>query len=416
MLASQPGTTFNENNETHDAAFWRDRLEVGYEDVLELHARGDFLVSWITALGPRYRALLLVHLGLSPELSAKDARDAILERRSELLLPVLVDAATSRKRTVALLDIARGALDKEELARCASPAGEMDRRALAWMLYLQDRANLELVFHRDRVERYGFERRVLREPISLPNGLTLAAFLTVANVQALLDRYETEARTDRKSACAAVLRIGDRHVIFVKREQSRTFLSKGIVNTFGFRREWIVLDFAADLARVRVASTSSAAPLALADAIAGAALGVAVDYIPEIVPTPADAVDTFLAKATRDPAQLTLVEIAVRRAPLAGAPNVTIGLPDDESVTDAARQLSLWSGTTFATARNLASLKLRMFEKRIRLTLSPHGADHVVVRYADHMLSSRERELFEENMRVAHGIHVLPREVVRHAA
>jgi hypothetical protein len=189
-----------------------------------------------------------------------------------------------------------------------------------------------------------------------------------------------------------------------------------MLNTFGFRREWIVLDFEETLRRVRIASTSTTAPIALADAIASATLGVRVAYTTEIVPTPADAIDAFLAKATSSPEELTLVELAVRRAPLAGAPNVTIGLPDDEPVTLAARQLSMWSGTPFANARNIASMKLKMFDKRVRLTVTPHGAGEAVVRYSDHALSSRERELFEEHMRVAHGIHVLPREVVRHAA
>lgn len=125
------------------------------------------------------------------------------------------------------------------MEECLISEDKYDRLALMWLLYERDPKNLELVFHLDRVQRKGFARMILGR---MPEGSETSAseFFEVANIQAVLDRYEREKRTLRQSHCAAVLYDGGNYQLFIKRDLKSSFVAHGPENTFGWEREWIV--------------------------------------------------------------------------------------------------------------------------------------------------------------------------------
>ncbi len=400
-----------------DEAYWGDHLEVGTELIVKQHQRDAHMREWVGNLSPRCRAVLAEHLDVDGEQRLDEARDAIFERRAELLPVLLVDAAGAGKRTFAIVDVARSKLATDVFAQCriaANDDGEdkFDRRALLWRLYLQDPANVELVFHLDRTQRKGFARMVLDDTPE-PSDADAEAFFRRDVLQAILDEFEAEKETLRQSYCAEVLPdAGGLRRVFIKRDTKSAVISHGAKNTFGFEREWIILAFEEDLHRVHICSVSPDVPLLLANRIAAAYFGQPVAYENEAIETPVEKVSEFLQSLLHDPDRLPLVELVAKNCGLEGSPQLRLGDAGHASLAPAIRHFSAAVGNLLDVVEDIDSIKVYAFEKRLKMLFEPVDDDGstFIVRYADQPLNTKERRAFEDRMWADYGIRVLSTE------
>jgi len=399
--------------------FWRDHLEVGTARVVDEHRRDDEMRRWIATLTPRCRTVLVEHFGLAP---TDDLKAALFARRAELLPFLLVDAAMEGKRGLAIEQLAQSTLPPEAVAACRKPAlvggvTSYDRRALLWRLYLADPANIEAVFHLDRMQRKGFARMVVDDAPPV-NGIDPGAFLNRATLQGLLDRFEAENDSARQSHCAAVLNGDGRYRVFIKRDMKEAFVSHGPKNTFGFSREWIILVFEQGLRRVQVCSVSPSVPPKLASRIATGFFGVPVNYTNEVIETSTETVAAFLRSLLAEPARLPLVELVTKGCGLDGAPQLRISDPGHTSIAPAVLQFARAFDNPLDNLDLVESLKVWFVDKRVKLLFEPvdKAGSAYVVRYADQPLDTRERREFEELMWTDYGIRVLSTEKKHHAA
>lgn len=398
-----------------DRDFWENRLEAGTEVPVKDFARDDYMEKWVEALSPRCRAVLVENFGIEDGLGLKEVRAAILDERASLLPFLLVDTAAQGKRTYAIVEVAKARLAPAVVAACQTGSGEVekyDRRALMWLLYLDDPKNLELVFHLDRTQRKGFARMVLPEPPD-GNGTDPAAFFSTATIQEVLDAYEKEKDNIRQSYCAAVLPDGDGHYrVFIKRDDKPSFVSHGVENTFGFEREWIILVFDADLRRVRMCSESPDVPLILANRIGEKFFGEAVNYENEVVETSADVVEAFLKTLVAEPDKLPLVEVVVKNSGLEGGPQLRLSDEDNVSLSTALQQFATAFGDPLALVQDIESIKVHAFKKRVKMIFEAVDGTGATfeVRYADQPLNSKERREFEDRIKADYGITVLSTE------
>jgi len=407
-------TAFQINEE-----YWGDRLEVSTARVVESHCRDDEMRRWIATLTPRCRAVLAEHFGLAP---TDDLKAVLFARRAELLPFLLVDVAMEGKRGCAIEQLARAKLPPEAVAASEKPTlvdgvTSYDRRALLWRLYLADPANLELVFHLDRLQRKGFARMVADDAPPV-NGTDPGAFLTRTTLQGLLDRFEAERDTLRQSHCAAVLNGDGRYRVFIKRDMKEAFVSHGPKNTFGFEREWIILVFEPDLRRVQICSVSAMVPPQLANRIASSFFGVPVAFANGVIETPVGTVAAFLSSLLADPGRLPLVELVAKSCGLDGSPQLRLSDPESASIAPAIRQFAQAFGNPLDDVGEVESIKVLAFDKRVKMIFEPVGKSGVayVVRYADQPLNTRERRVFEERIWKEYGIRVLSTEKKRHVA
>ena len=397
-----------------DGAYWGDRLEVSTDVVLQQHAEDSYMARWVDGLSPRCRALLVEHFAIdADDLTIRDTRAAILEHRDELIRFLLVDAATQGKRTYAIVEVGRAKLSPTDFESCRVKPGEdrFDRNALMWRLSLQDEANLELVFHLDRTQRKGFARMVLDDAPG-PNGRDPATFFRREVIQPVLDAHEAGKTPQRNSHCAEILHDGGSYQVFVKRDNKPSFVSHGPKNTFGYEREWIILEFAADLHRVLICSESPDVPLVLANLLASDFFDDDVHYENESVETPVDDVAAFLASLIAHPDQLPLVEVVAKNSGLNGSPQIRLNSQENESLAPAITQFAATYGNPLEDPEDIESLKVHAFEKRVKVVFEKVEDDDeaFVVRYADQPLNGKERRAFEKRMEDDYGITVLSTE------
>lgn len=93
-----------------DAKFWGDRLEVNTELLVQRLGDDEYVLAWLKRLWMRPRSLLAKHLGIEPALSPADTREALYERRDELLPMMLVEATAAGKRRYAISEVASAKL------------------------------------------------------------------------------------------------------------------------------------------------------------------------------------------------------------------------------------------------------------------------------------------------------------------
>jgi hypothetical protein len=287
--------------------------------------------------------------------------------------------------------------------------------ALAWLLFAQDPHNLELIFHLDRTQRKGFARMVLERAPEV-SGPDLSTFFRRDRLQRLLDDFEEENTTLRKSHCAAVLESGGNYRIFIKRDLKPGFVSHGEKNTFGFEREWIVLEFEPDMRRVYICSISPDIPLVLANRIACKYFGQSVEYVNEIIDTREDDIVEFLRELGMNHNGFPLVEATVKNSGLDGSPQLRINDQSNESIASALGQFGSAFGHPLEVVEDIESIKVYHYKKRIKMIFEKikNNDDRYVVRYADQPLNGKQRREFEQSMENEHGIKVLSTEKKHH--
>lgn len=401
-----------------DTVFWENRLEVGTDLVCDQHADDRYMQAWADGLSPTCRSILAQRLGIASSLSIAEFRRAVLAHRDELLRYLLLDAAAQNTRMHAVVEVARSQLPATELdhARISGDSQDegdahFDRNALTWLLFERDPSNLERVLLIDRAERHGSARMVLEGHPSHDHGRA-DVFFERENIQRILDAYEREHRTLRQSHCFAILRDRGTYKVFIKRDFRPSFVSRGATNTFGFEREWIVLDFDSDLRRVRIGSCSPDAPLQLANRITCTYFGQSVSYANERIASAQDKIAKFLRSLCNTPSRLPLVELVIRNSDLAGAPQLRFNALGNESLAPALSQFSAAFGYPLQRLTDIESIKLLVFKRRVRLIFEPVPSDSMqyVVRYTDQSLDDQRRREFERMMVQDYGIAVLPSE------
>jgi len=394
-----------------DTAFWGDRLEVNTDLLLKQHQDDDYLEKWVSKIKMRARNVLLNQLGIDIGLKAAEAHEAILEHKDELIPYRLAEAAVAGKRSYAITEVAHAKLDPEEVELCHEKEDRYDRIALAWLLFSQDEHNLELVFHLDRTQRKGFARMIIEHPPKL-NGTNLKAFFSKDGLQEVLDEYEEKHNTFRKSHCAAVLESGGNFQLFIKRDLKPGFVSDGEKNTFGFEREWIVLEFEPDLKRVYICSVSPDIPLVLANRIAGKLFERSVEYVNEVISTDEGDIVGFLQQLGTNENGFPLVEVTVKNSGLDGSPQLRINDQSNDSIAPALGQLGGTFGHPLEVVEDIESIKVYHYKKRIKMIFEKlEGSDDkYVVRYADQPLNGTQRREFEQEMENEHGITILSTE------
>lgn len=399
-----------------DQQFWGDRLEVNTDLLLKQHQDDDYLEKWASRIKMRARTVLLNQLGIENGLKAADAHEAILAHKNKLIPYRLVEAAVAGKRSYAIIEVAHAKLTPEEVELCHEKEDRYDRIGLAWLLFVQDPHNLELVFHLDRTQRKGFARMVIERPPQL-NGTDLKTFFSKDGLQEVLDEYEEKHNTFRKSHCAAVLESGGNYQLFIKRDLKPGFVSDGEKNTFGFEREWIVLEFEPDLKRVFICSVSPDTPLVLANRIAGKLFERSVEYANEIISTGEDNIVDFLQKLGTNQNGFPLVEVTVKNSGLDGSPQLRINDQSNDSIAPALSQLGGTFGHPLEVVEDIESIKVYHYKKRIKMIFEKlEGSDEkYVVRYADQPLNGSQRREFEQQIENEHGITVLSTEKKHHA-
>ncbi len=401
-----------------DKEFWGDHLEVNTELVIQQHAEDDYMAQWAKRLSPRCRALLLEQLDIDDDdLKIAEERDAILEERDELLPFLLVDEAAKGKLTYAMVEVARAKLSEAELDACLRNGKEdnFDRNAIMWRLFLEDRDNLDLVFHLDRTQRKGFARMVIDDLPDLDEAADVDEFFDRDNIQKILDAYEEDKTTLRQSYCAALLHEdGGNYQLFIKRDNKSSFVSHGAKNTFGFEPEWIVLEFTPDLHRLLICSDTPNVPTELANRIAGEYFGEKVEYENESIETDEGVVADFLRSLLDDPNKLPLVELVTKNCGLDGSPQLRLNNQEDESLAPSIANFAASFGSPINEVEDIESIKVHVFKKRVKMIFEQNGDDErYVVRYADQPLNGKQRREFEEMMLEEHEITVLSTEKKR---
>jgi len=393
-----------------DTDFWENRLEVNTDLVRKQHADTDLTESWVDRLDPRARSVIAGRLRVPAELGVRETRATILEQREHLLDYMLVEAATSGKRTYAIVEVAKARLAQQDLDRCEIGEGKFDRFGLMLLLFFRRREDLELVFHFDQTQRRGFARMVLaEEPRDI--GASAVPFLTEANVQGVLDEYERKKRSKRESVCSAVIENGGNVQIFIKRDNRSAFVAHGRRNTFGFEPEWIVLEFSPDLAHVDISSESPDVPLEIANRIAEAFFKEKVSYENASTETPEEEVRKFLDSLVAEPERLPLVEFHVKNSPFDGSPHFSLSDPENHSLASAVTQISAVLRGPLEAIEDIESIKVHALKKRVKMIFEPvEGGGRYIVRFADQPLTASERRAFERRMKEDYGLLVLSTE------
>jgi len=401
---------------------WWEQLEVDAERIVRENAVAPHLQHVVRTMSPRARAVLLAQRGIDVEALSVEEQHRALASAPELLMTyALVAEFAVGKRYAAITSVAEKELDREELASCGVPAAEAaryDRMALLLLLHARSPDHLRAVFCLDRIEQQGSAALVLVErPAATPR----RDVFTAVNINAIVASYEAREQTPRESYCETVMfgPAGERQV-FIKRDLQPAFASRGRRNVFGFRREWIIMRFDADLQRVRIGSTSPRTPAELANEIASTAFGSPVAYVNESAVTPAHIVHGFLEALVNEPDGLPLVELHLRSCGLDTEPALALcRRAGSESLARPLMQFAGVFGNPLEAIETIESIRVERFGKRIRIKFELVEHDHrdregFIVRYGDQLLDLAERQAFEDLIARRYGIKVLSTEK-RHA-
>jgi hypothetical protein len=390
-----------------DFDFWNNQLEVPVEALEARMSAPAFFPAWVRGLSPACRAVLADHLGFPADLAAPLLHRALLRFRDRLTPFPFVDAAMAGKRKTALFEVADAVLSEPDRARVRAGHRD-DPRALAWVLYLRGRTNVQRVFQVDRIHRRGAARMVLSHA---PPVRVRAEDFCRNHIASIVRGFGAEL-----DPAVETLTTAEHHVVFLKWPVRPAFVVRGAENVFGLQREWIVLAFSHDLWRVRIASDAPCASAMLANGIASALLGQPVTYANESIATPIAAAERFVRALLDEPDDLPIVELETKTEHTTDAAVLRLHSRDNRSIAAEVRQLAAVFGDHVTRVPHLDGVKVFTMGKRVRLTFEPApGGAEVVVRYTDQVFAPPERDAFERHMRDAYGLHVLSTEK-RHAA
>ncbi len=380
---------------------------------LALFHQERFLEKWIKGCTGRQIEILCKNLGINGAETIRQKKDYLYLTGDQRLLPyLLVDQFAKFKSKVAVEDFAKRVIGEENLSACRINDQEFDKTALLFAVYHRNPADLQLIFHLDKIHKSGFARMRLTGQVHRPNQ-PFTEFLIPGMVTRILSDFD-QAKGDRRiSEFKNVVAHDGHHLLFIRRAERRDLILKAGEVVHGYRPEWIILDFAENAKRVNISSVSVSVPLEIANRLASAYFGKPCEYENENQITYSKQLERFL-EILKDgrASELTLVEIVVANSPLEGSPKIKITDPESNPIGTAIGHFEKAVGRILANLDHIESIKVHYRKKRISLIFEKvdEAEGEYIVRYSDHRLNALERRSFESHFMETYGFPVLSTE------
>lgn len=392
-----------------DAHFWLQDLRLGrYAEVVRHLGDPDYRAERVAALLPTARALRVTAtlLGL-PTDGASAALRARLVEAGVRVGPFLLAADFSRRKdTAAVLEVAEATLPAEAVAGCRDRLGRPDRLALVLHLVHVAPAALLHVRGLDAWLRHEQEAFVLEEPVEPPAG-ELLDWLTPERVEETLAPVPRPAGVPPVRFEFAVARPDDGVLLGLRRNLRRAHLwsDDGVEIAHGHDEELIFLQFLDRGRRLRLVSATPALPRRLADALASAWFGRPCRYVEDLLSAHPAAVRRLVSAAVRGRAQgLRLIEVVVRRAPLAGQPGLSLRAQQaDHDIAPALAQFEAHIGPVVSDPDRMQLLRLAFGDREVVVAYPGDGAPPSV-RFSDRRLPLRDAEAFRALVAAQFGL------------
>ena len=290
-----------------------------------------------------------------------------------------------------------------------------DTTALIFAILAHSWADLEKVFHLDKLHKVGFERMRLVRPPRRPT-VRFSDFVGSDQFLTELKKFDASSEDRHKSEFKQKITVDDGLVVFIRRPHQPSYVLTETRVMHGFTPDQIVLDFRGEAALLNIASHNHAASYEIANRIASAFYGEPCAYQSIVEETFAAQLQRLLQLLANDEAtDLLLVEIKLIRSPLSGAPELSIANRGEVSIGPALRELERALDWTIDDLARVSSFKVLYNKKRVSIQvekLDNHGPDkgNYVLRYRDQVLLLAERSDFEELFEHQFGIKILSTE------
>jgi hypothetical protein len=399
--------------EIPDRKFWEDDLEMSVGPILRSGADDGFLERWIGKRPGRQISILSRILGREVDGSVRKKKSS-LQTRDGVLPYLLVDQFAKFKSKVAVVELAKGRLQPDVLGICQKEedGDNYDTHALLFALYRQDPDNLRLVFHLDKIHKTGFARMKLKGDLRRPSN-SLIQVLQADKLGKILEDFDQRKRDGRRSELKAVVPRENRLFVFIRRADRPDLILRDGGVLHGYRPEWIILDFDEGAKRVSISSISIIVPLEIANCIASEYYANSCEYDNESEITYTKQIEQFLKKlAGKETSDLLLVELVAANCPLDGSPKIKITDPDSNTIGPGIAHFEKAVGNVLGEIGRLESVKVLFRKKRVSLIFEQVNAKEgeYVVRYSDHRLNAKERDIFTKYVKEEYGITVLSTE------
>ncbi|OFW35586.1 MAG: hypothetical protein A3J28_18160 [Acidobacteria bacterium RIFCSPLOWO2_12_FULL_60_22] len=392
--------------------FWENEVEMGLENIQVRCAHNDFTEDWIDCRTGRQVAILCRNLQLDGADSVQKKRAAVKERHRDLLPFILAENFCRNKSKVAIVEFAKGVLERETVSASQINDQKFDTIALLFAIYNRQPQDLRLIFHLDKIHKSGFARMALKETVRKPKQ-SFQAFLQPPNVTKILAAFDKAQGDGRTSELKDVVSHDGRPLVFIRRAEHPDLILRQGKIIHGYRPEWIILDFADNAKTVNISSVSVSIPLEIANRVASSYFGRSCEYENESTITYSKQILRFLKTLVdTETDDLKLVEIVVVNSPLETAPKLKVIHSDSHSIGEALRHFEKAVGTILEDVDHLESVKVDYRHKRITLIFEKQEGkeDEYVIRYSDHRLNAFERKQFEEFLGETYEITVLSTE------
>lgn len=384
--------------------FWRDEVEVAaYREITARVTDPGYLRAKLGRFNGRMLRLACRRLQMEEDMKPGEIRGALLSRPWDVLPLLLAQAAGSYKAHVAIERLAGEVFTAEELAEYTTRGNSLDIRALVLALFDRDPQHLKTLHLTSLIHSRGFAPMVLDKNPATPDR-DPGAVLKQEKIQEVLNSYEQRTGSRRVSRCVGVLPLDSGLIVFIKRQDQASFHFDATGNRAGYTPEWIVLDFHADLRRLRIASQTVDVPVHIASKLASIFFGAEVNYENEDETTEEEPIRSFLGALLdcSDP-DLDLVEVRVANTGLPGKAKVTI--THAEPITEAVREFGAQWGDLFRDIDSVEAIKVRFCDKRITVIFARQG-QRWTAEYGDSRMNAFERRQFERHLRDEHDLPV----------
>ena len=385
----------------HDPDFWLQDLRLGRYGELAKNIddpvyRAERVATWFRT--KRILAYVAERLGLRNDGAVSDLQAQLVESGPALLPYLAVAAFAPHKLPVAILDAATAILSPEDLTASQDGRGQHDRLLLLLRILDAQPAALAHVrglhiWHRSGGAALTLGSRAPHRKVGFVDFLTRDQIeRAVASVR--LPRGVPSVRYEM-----TVPRPGGDVIVVLSRNLRRAhhWSDDGRQLSHGHDEELIVLHFSDQGRRVRVSAKTAELPRQIAEAIAGGWFEEPCSYQDDLAPAePASLQRMVAALVTRQVAGLRLVELAVRSAPLAGAPELVIRAPSsDGDITAAIHDFEQRVGPVLDRLEDVLHLKVMFDGRRVEVDF-PSVGGRPIARFADGRLDRHAAEAFRE--------------------
>lgn len=395
--------------------FWQHTLEIPADRILKKTADPAFWDGWLKRRNARQIAMLRHLVGLPADTSKRDRKAELCEHVDGLGKFALAAEFAARKSRQATVEVATGCVDPDVVKIAEEPDGRFDTTALVFAILDSAWPEVQKVFHMDRLHKAGFARMRLPRPPRRPNR-RLKHFVESDDLAAVLRRFDADQRDQVKSELQQVIELEDALVVFIRRPHQQSFvLADNDEVVHGFTADQIVLHFRDEAARLNVASHNNAASYDIANCIATAFYGRPCEYENISEETYPAQITLFLERIRAiEGKDFRLVELAIRNAPLTGAPDMSISNGDNLSIGPALGEFEQAFRWSINDLDRIPRFKILFCDKRLSMEIEPiedtATEKRYVLRYRDQTLSLGERQIFETRMEQEHGIKVVSTE------